>query len=423
MFRGLRHRNYRLFFIGQTLSLIGTWMEQTAMSWLVFQLTGSSLWLGTVAFVGQLPMFILSPYAGVITDRLDKRKMLIFVQILFALAAGTLTVLVLAHLIKPWHLLVLGAFVGTVAAFDMPGRQTLVIQLVEDRADLSNAIALNSAQFNLARLIGPPLAGLTMAKGGAGVCFLINTISFIAVIIGMFMMRLRPHEAPARERHVWRELKEGAQYCWANVPIRALLGLMMVMSFVAGSQGVLLPVIATRLGGREKLFGILLGGEVLFGILLGAAGIGAMFSALKLAQRRSVFGITHWLLTATFLSATAILCLGWSTRVWLSFPILVVIGGAGMMHFGATNTLIQSIVDDHVRGRIMAFYTMSFVGTMPLGSLCAGALEPHIGLPWVLTGASVLGFIAVYVFYRSLPAVRAALRPVYEAKGIVRDPA
>lgn len=411
MFRALRYRNYRLFFIGQTLSLIGTWMEGLAMSWLVYRLTGSAAWLGTITFASQIPMFIASPFAGVATDKVDKRKMLLITQTLFALAAGALATLVLTHLIMPWHLLVLGVFVGCVSAYDMPTRQALVIQLVEDREDLSNAIALNSAQFNLARLIGPALAGVAIGLVGEGGCFLINTISFVAVIGSLLMMRLTPHITPTDQPAAWQRLREGATYAWHNVPIRALLILMTVLSFVSGCYMVLMTVYAKD---------VYHGDEHTLSYLSIAVAVGAMVSALSLAHRSSVLGLAAWIAWSAGLLSLMIGVLGLTTNVWQGLPVLAFIGLGGMMQMGATNTVIQTIAEDHMRGRVMSFYAMSFVGTMPIGSLVAGALTPHIGPGWVLIGAGCIGVVTVYAFYRLLPAVRRAMRPMYESKGILQ---
>ncbi len=411
MFSALQYRNYRLFFIGQTLSLIGTWMEGLAMSWLVYRITGSELWLGTVTFASQIPMFLASPYAGVVSDRLDKRKLLLATQGLFALAAGALAALVLTKTIQPWHLLVLGVFVGCVSAFDMPARQALVIKLVDDRKHLANAIAMNSTQFNVARLIGPPIAAATIASVGEGICFLINTISFLAVIGGLLQIKLAPEQNPPERKRVWHALKEGATYAWHNVPIRALLVLMMMVSFASGAYGVLLVVFAKDLyhGDAHTL-----------GILSGAIGAGALISALYLAYRQSVLGLPFVIACASGLFSLSMALFGLTHNVWSGLPFLVVMGVGGMLHMGATNTVIQTLVDDHVRGRVMSFYAMSFVGTMPLGSLVAGILSPQIGASWVMTGAGVIGLLAVFAYYRALPTIRSAMRPVYESKGILQ---
>jgi len=411
MFRALKYRNYRLFFTGQTLSLIGSWMEQLAMSWLVYRITGSPAWLGTVAFASQIPMFLISPFAGVAVDRYDKRRMLLTTQILYTLASATLATLVLGHWIQPWQLLILGVFLGCVSAFDMPVRQALVVQLVEDRENLSNAIALNSAVFNLARLIGPALAGVAIGLVGEGGCFVINSISFLAVIIGILMMRLEKHVSDEQPQRAWSRMKEGARYAWNNIPIRSLLILMAAVSFVSGAYSVLITVYAKD---------IYHGDEHTLSYLSVSVGVGALVASLALARRDSVIGLSRWILYSAALMSVSLAIWGFTRNVWQGLPILAVNGFAAILQMGSTNTMLQTIAEDQMRGRVMSFYTMSFVGTMPIGSLVAGTLATHVGTQWVLLVAGVIGLISAYFFYRSLPAIRAVLRPVYEAKGILR---
>lgn len=414
MFRALRYRNYRLFFIGQTLSLIGTWMEGLAMSWLVYRITGSAAWLGTVSFAGQIPMFLASPYAGVMVERLDKRKLLLWTQVLFALTAGALAVLTLGGWIHPWHLVVLGIVNGTISAFDMPARQALVVRLVDNREDLANAIALNSTQFNLARLIGPPLAGIAIGVVGEGGCFAINTASFLAVIVSIAMMQIVPDAPLDGKSHWWHQLKEGASYAWGNLPIRAMLLLMAAVSFISGAYMVLVTVYAKTVYG---------GNELTLSFLTDAVAVGALTSALSLARRKSVRGLLSWISRSSGLMLLGVILFGLTRSVWEGLPALALVGFGAMMHMGATNTLIQTIAEDRVRGRIMSLYAMSFVGTMPIGSLVAGWLTPHIGPMWVLVGGGAIGLISVLVFYRSLSGIRDVLRPVYQAKGIIEPAA
>ncbi len=421
-FRALRFRNYKLFFIGQTLSLIGSWMETVAMSWLVYRITGSEVLLGTVAFCSQFPMFCVSPFAGVITDRLDRRKLLMITQILYAITSAVLAVLILTGYIQVWHIVCTSIVVGTIGAFDMPARQAFVPEIVEQREYLSNAIALNSTQFNIARLLGPAVAGLAINKLGEGWCFAINAASFLAVIGALGMMKVEPRHHNLLEGKVWAQLKEGARYCLHSTPIRALLQLMAIMSLVAGAYSVLLPVFAKE---------VYHGDSQTLGILYSAVAVGALVAALRLAARQSVVGLGRWIVLSSLTFAVFVAFFGISPNIYIGVACLVVMGFGTMTHMGSTNTLIQTIVQDHMRGRIMAFYAMSFVGTMPIGSFLAGLSSEQIGRAFAGSGdkfigpqatmviASVIGLIAVALFYRSLPEFRRVLRPIYEEKGLL----
>lgn len=409
-FRAFRSYNYRLFFVGQVLSLIGSWMDSLAMSWLVYRLTGSEILLGTVGFCSQIPMFLMSPYAGIVSDRIDRRRILLTTQSLSAVQAMVLAILVLTGSIKVWHIIVLSIFVGLVNAFDNPARQALVPDLVEDRTDLSNAIALNSTQFNIARLIGPAVGGFTIAAVGEGWCFFINAISFLAVIGALAMMRLKRHEAPKSTVGPIAQIREGAVYVWKLHPIRILLMLMATASLVAGAYGVLLPVYAKDVyhGNSETL-----------GWMYAAVGVGALVAATMLASRRSVVGLGRWVVIASMVFGISLAAFGFTRSMWTGLPVLAVLGFGMMKHFGSTNTLIQTIVEDRMRGRVMAFYMMAFVGTMPIGSLLGGLLSAQIGPAYTLLLGGLIALGGSVSFYRSLPEFRRILRPIYEKKGIL----
>jgi MFS family permease len=411
MFRALRSRNYRLFFVGQTLSLIGTWMQGLAMSWLVYRMTGSAFLLGTVTFAQQIPMFLVSPVAGVFTDRVDRRKLLILTQSLQAAQALVLSVLVLAHVVQVWEVMALSVFVGVVNAFDTPGRQAFVIEMVDSREMLPNAIALNSTQFNIARLIGPAVAGLTIRFTGEGLCFLINAISFLAVIVSLSMIRVSPRAPRSESQQAWEDFIEGARYVWAHQAIRSLLLLLAAVSFVSGSYQVLLPVYAKT---------IYRGDSATLGWLYAAVGAGALVSAVLLASRKSVVGLGRWIVGASATFSIGLGVFGLTSNVWLGFLVLSFVGFGAMLHMGSTNTLIQTVVEDRMRGRVMAFYAMSFVGTMPMGSLITGAVSQSIGPIVTLVGSGVLGVFATFMFYRSLPELRKTLRAIYVSKGIMQ---
>lgn len=409
-FRALRSRNYRLFFGGQTLSLIGTWMESIAMSWLVYRLTGSELLLGTVAFSSQIPMFFVSPFAGLVSDRYDRRKILITTQIVFAILSAILAGLVLTNLIQVWEIIVLSVAVGVTSAFDNPARQALVPDLVEDREDLANAIALNSTQFNIARLIGPAIAGFTISVVGEGICFAINAASFLAVIGALTAMRTHWTPPETAQEGPIHKLREGARYVLHFHPVRVLLMLIALASLVSGMNQVLLPVFAKE---------IYHGTSVTFSLLSTAIAIGALASATLLAARSTIVGLGRWILIASATFAVSVALFGFTRSIYAGFPILIVMGLGMMMHMGATNTLIQSIVEDEMRGRVMAFYTMSFIGTMPIGSLLGGFLSSHFGPTATLLVGGITGLVGAAMFYRSLPEFRSVLKPIYEEKGIL----
>ncbi|HWA84188.1 MAG TPA: MFS transporter [Fimbriimonadaceae bacterium] len=410
-FRALAYRNYRLFFGGQTLSLIGSWMETIAMSWLVYRLTGSSLLLGTVAFCSQIPAFVMSPFAGITVDRHDRRNMLLVTQSLMAVEAFILAALTLTKVVQPWHIVCTSIFVGIVAAFDMPARQAFVSQMVEDKKVLGNAIALNSAQFNLARLVGPAIAGVTVAAVGEGYCFLINGISFAAVLGALLAMRFPARVVQENKENPIDRVKAGAAYAWNHKPISYLLMLMAVTSLVAGAYGVMLPVLTKLVYHR---------GSDIFGLLYSASAIGALGAGWMLAVRRNVLGLTRWIFYSSAIFNLGLIGLAFSPQLWMALCWLVVIGFGSMKHMGATNTLIQTVVDDHVRGRVMAFYMMSFVGTMPFGSLIGGALAEHIGPKWTLLAAATIGLSGCTLYNALLPNMRRILRPIYEDLGILQ---
>lgn len=410
-FRALKSRNYRLFFVGQTLSLIGTWMQSVAMQWLVYRITGSVLLLGVVTFWQQIPMFVMSPIAGTFTDRLDRRKLLIATQSLQACQALVLSLLVFARVVQVWEILGLSLFVGVVNSFDTPGRQAFVIEMVEKREDLQNAIALNSTQFNIARLIGPAIGGWVISLTGEGFCFLLNAVSFLAVILGLILIRVPPRAPHVEAAQPWSELIEGTRYVLGHRPILALLLLLAVVSLASGCYNVLLPAIAKT---------VYHGDARTLGWLFGAVGAGALCAAILLASKRNVLGLMRWIVAA---SATFSLCqalFGLAPVFWVGCLTLVGVGFGAMLHMGSTNTLIQTMVDDRMRGRVMAFYAMSFVGTMPVGSLITGWMARQAGTTWTLIAFGGLGLLASMAFMSYIPELRRHVHPIYVSKGILQ---
>jgi len=385
-------------------------MQTVAMSWLVYRLTGSKVMLGTVALSSQIPMFFTAPYAGVITDRLDRQKILVVTQVLSLVQAAILSALVLAHAIQAWHVIVLSAFIGIVNAFDMPTRQAFVPGLVEDRKDLSNVIALNSTQFNLARLIGPVVAGLAIQIVGEGMCFLLNAVSFLAVIWALVLIRLPKHRPLVSAANPVSEMVAGARYAWQLQPIRALLGLMTVISFSSGSlQQVFMPVYAKE---------VYHGNSGTLGTMYATVAVGALIAAYMLARRTSVRGLGRWIIIAASITSISLGVFGFTSNIWFGLPVLVFMGFGMMKHMGSTNTMLQTIVDDHMRGRVMSFYAMAMVGSMPIGSFVSGLLAAWIGSAETLLVFSLISIAATLWFLRSFPRFRRELGPIYERKGV-----
>jgi MFS family permease len=408
--RALRHRNFRLFFAGQSISLIGTWMTRIATSWLVYRLTGSAMLLGTVSFMGQIPTFLLAPFAGVWVDRLNRRKVLVWTQALSAVQSLALAALTLAHVITvPW-ILGLAVMQGMINAFDMPGRQAFMVQMVEDRADLGNAIAINSSMVNMARLIGPSLAGLVIAASSEGWCFLIDGISYFAVIASLLMMQI--HVAPGRRKitSTFTELKEGWTYVSGFLPIRTILLLFCLVSLMGMPFVVLMPIFAVK---------VLHGGPNTLGFLMGAMGVGALVSAISLAARKTVRGLIRMIPIAAAVFGVGLIGFGLSHTYWLSM-LTVFVAGAGMMQgMAASNTIIQTLVSEDIRGRVMSYYTMAFVGMAPFGSLLAGSMATAIGAPITVLVNGAVVILGAAWFASRYPAVREVVRPIYQEMGIL----
>ncbi|HVA99324.1 MAG TPA: MFS transporter [Bacteroidia bacterium] len=396
MFRALKHKNYRLFFAGQTISLIGTWMQQIAMNWLVYRLTNSVFLLGTVGFATQMSTFVLAPFAGVYTDRWNRHKILITTQSLSLLQALIFTILIFTHTIAVWHIFVLAVFLGFVNAFDIPARQAFLVQMIDDRKDLPNAIALNSSVFNAARLVGPAVAGILIALLGEGFCFLLNSVSYVAVIIALLMMKNFQPQGKANSKKVWEHLREGFSYAFHLPTVRNILILLAIISLFGMPYSVLMPVFA------KKIF---LGGAHTYGFLTGATGIGALIAAFFLAARKDAIGLGKILFIGSLIFGTSILLFSLSHNLVLSLFILVAIGFGQIVQMASGNTIIQTQVDDSMRGRIMSIYTMAFRGFMPLGCLLAGTLATLIGAPYTLFLGSTVCIFAGLLLRKKLTAI------------------
>ncbi|WP_202923807.1 MFS transporter [Pontibacter fetidus] len=410
MFRALRYRNYRLFFIGQGISLIGTWMQQIALSWLVYRLTDSVFLLGAVTFSSQIPSFILSPFAGVLADKFERRKVLVVTQALSMVQASTLAALVLTQTIEIWHILTLSVILGIINAFDIATRQAFVVQMVERREDLSNGIALNSSLFNMARLIGPSIAGLLIAVVGEGMCILINAVSYIAVIASLLLMRLRPFEREKKEHKVWKSLQEGFTYSYNFAPIKALILIVGLLSLFGMPFSVLLPVFA-----RD----ILHGGANTLGFLMGASGVGSLAGALFLAQRKSVIGLGKVIIYTMLLFSVALIAFSFSKTLYISLLLMLFTGFGMIVSMASCNTLLQTIVDEDKRGRVMSLYATAFMGMAPIGSMLAGAVAEMIGVNYTLAACGLLCAISIVPFALNLSRLRQMVEPIYQRLGIV----
>jgi MFS family permease len=413
MLRALAYRNYRLFFGGQVVSLVGTWITTTATNWLVYRLTGSALLLGVVGFAGQFPAFLLGPFAGIVVDRWDRHRLLVVTQTVSMLQSFALAVLTLTGRITVEWIVVLSIVQGVVNAFDMPGRQAFMLTMIENREDLGNAIALNSSMVNVARLIGPSVAGVVIALTNEGWCFLIDGFSYLAVIVALLMMVLpRVSLAGTGRPPAVQQFKEGFQYAFGFHPIRSIIILLAVVSLVGVPYSVLMPVFATV---------VFHGGPHTLGFLMTASGCGALVGALWLAGRRTVLGLGRIIAGATVLFGAGLIAFSFVRVMWLAVPCLAIAGFGFIVQMAASNTVIQTIVDDEKRGRVMSFYMMAFLGTAPFGSLIAGSLSSRIGAPHTLLVGGLCCLAAGGWFASELPAIRAAIRPVYRRLGILPE--
>ncbi|MBX7255232.1 MAG: MFS transporter [Candidatus Hydrogenedentes bacterium] len=411
--RALRYRDFRLFFVGQTISLVGTWMQIIAMSWLVYRLTNSPFMLGLVGFCGQIPSMFVAPFAGVLADRWERRKILVATQTLSMIQALAIASLVLTGWISVWQLIPLSVFLGCINAFDIPARQSLFVEMVEDRNDLGNAIALNSSMVNGARLIGPSVAGILIAIVGEGVCFLINGISFLAVIGALLAMRPSPRRHVTEHPPVLASLKEGFTYAFGFSPVRSVLLLLALVSVVGVPYSVLMPIFAEK---------ILHGGPHTLGFLMGTAGFGALAGAIYLASRPTVHGLGRILVMAVTLFGVGLVAFSFSTNVWVSMLLLLTTGFGMLIGLAGCNTILQTIVDDDKRGRIMSFYTMAFMGMTPWGNLLAGGLASRFGAPLTVRMGGIACILGALIFATRLPRIRELVRPIYASKNILPTP-
>lgn len=399
-FRSLRYRNYRLFFGGQSLSLVGTWIQRIAMPWLVYSLTDSVVLLGIVGFASQIPAFLLTSFAGVLADRWNRYRLLIITQVLAMVQALVLALLYYLDVLEVWHIIGLSIMLGCINAFDIPTRQSFVVEMVDDRKDLGNAIALNSSMVHAARLIGPSVAGIIITIANEGMCFLVNGLSFLLVILSLLRMRIKPRTREKSSKRVMHELKEGFVYTFSHAPIKSVILLLALVSLTGMPYTVLMPVFA-----RE----ILHGGPHTYGFLMGASGLGAFSGAIFLASRRSAPGLGKLLTVAAGIFGTGLVLFSFSHVISLSLLMMVVIGLGMMLQMASSNTILQTLVDDDKRGRVMSFYAMAFMGMTPFGSLLAGSLADVFGAPVTLAAGGILCVAGAIFFARRLSGVEKML--------------
>ena len=411
--RALRHKNFRLYFGGQGISVIGTWVQRIALTWLVYRLTNSAFLLGVVGFSGQIPLLIVTPFAGVLADRLNKHKILLYTQGLSMLQAFILAALVLTNTIQVWEIILLSIILGIFDALDMPTRQSFMVEMIgNNHNDLGNAIAMNSSMVNGARLIGPAVAGILISTFGEGWCFLLNAISYIAVLYSLLSMKLKHKPVSLKKKETFRELKEGYKYAFGFKPIKSILLLLAVVSFMGTPIRILAPVFVKN---------ILHGGADMFGFLMGASGLGAFTGAIFLMNRKSVLGLGRLIAYYTTAFGIGLIAFALSHNIWLSMIFMFVTGIGMMIQLAGSNTMLQTIVDDDKRGRVMSFYAMSFRGVAPFGSLLAGAAAGIIGAPLTLIIGGGFCLSSSLYFLKNLPDMRKLIRPIYKKMGIIPE--
>jgi MFS family permease len=410
IFSSLRSRNYRLYFIGQGVSLIGTWMQNIALSWLVYRLTGSVFLLGLIGFTSQIPTFILTPFTGVLTDRYNRLKIMTAAQVFFMLQALAMTLLVLLNLVEVWHIIVLSTVFGIISAFDAPARQSLVIDLIDDPKNLGNAIALNSALFNGARLIGPAIAGVTIAAVGEGICFLLNTISFFAVIIALLWIKIPAKQAMVQNTKFKKSFTEGLLYTFQSVPLRTLIIMLAILSLFGFPFMVLLPAYAKE---------ILHGSSDTLGFLMSAMGAGALMAAIYMASRKSVLGLGRIISVNTGILGLAVVLSSFSETIAVSLIALFFGGLSMILLLASINTMIQTMADEDKRGRVMSFYAMALMGTTPIGNLLAGSVASGIGIRYTLLIGGIIIVLTGILFQINRKSLRKYVFPIYQSKGIM----
>lgn len=409
--RALRYRNYRLFFVGQSLSIIGNWVQQIAMAWLVYRLTGSAWLLGVTGFAGQIAILVFAPFGGLWADRFNKYRLLLYTQALSALPPLALALLTYADMVEVWHIIVMALVLGIINAIDTPIRLAFTTEMVTAREDLPSAIAMNALMQSAGRMIGPTVAGLLLAASTEAFCFVANTLSKIVIVAMVLAMTIKPHPGSGTASSLWQQLAEGARYAWELIPVRWLLPMVATISFMVTPYQTLMPIFAAEVYG---------GGPGTLGFLIGAAGCGGVIGMLALASRRGVRGLTRWITGASLCAGLGTLVFALSPWLPLSLAALAVTGFGIVVNGMAVSTMIQTIVDDRMRGRIMGIFSVAFLGMYPLGSLAGGALASVIGAPATLAIGGGICTAAALLLWRRMPALRTHLRPIYQRLNIIQ---
>jgi MFS family permease len=410
--RAFRHRNFRLFFYGQSLGVIGYWVQQIAMSWLVYRLTGSALLLGATAFAGQIAVLVLAPFGGLWADRVDRRKLLIVTQAAAAVPAFALAMLAWLDVVAVWHVIVLALVLGVVIAIDAPIRQSFLPEMVPATNDLPSAIAFNSGMYNVGRMIGPAIAGVLIIATSEALCFLVNGITKIVALLPFLMMVTNPRERLTEHIPIGRAFREGVAYAWNLVPVRVLLPVVALVSFMATPYQALMPIFAAE---------VFAGGPDMLGFLMGAAGLGGLVGIGLLAARRELRGMVRWVAAACFCAGAALTAFSYSTELALSVAMLMIAGTGIVVAVNGISTVTMTIVEDRMRGRVMSFYTMAFLGMYPVGGLVAGALASWVGAMHTLAIGGVCCMLCAVWLWTRLPGLRVHLRPIYVKLGVIAE--
>jgi MFS family permease len=410
--RAFNHRNFRLFFFGQSLGVIGYWVQQIAMSWLVYRLTGSALLLGATAFAGQIAVLVLAPFGGLWADRVERKKLLIVTQAAAAIPAFTLATLAWLDAVEVWHVIVMASLLGVVMAIDAPIRQSFLPDLVPDRQDLPSAIAFNSGMYNAARMIGPAIAGVLLAVSSEAFCFLVNGMTKLAALVPLIMMTIDTRGRATAHATIWKGFKDGAAYAWNLMPVRLLLPVVALVSFAATPYQALMPIFAAE---------VFAGGADTMGYLIGAAGLGGVAGIISLAARKDLRGLLTWVVGACFSAGAALAVFAYSNEFALSIAMMVIVGAGIVVTVNGISTITMTIVEDGMRGRFMGFYSMAFLGMYPVGSLASGALASWSGAAHTLAlgGASCV-LCALWLWPR-LPRLRQHIRPIYVRLGLISE--
>lgn len=411
-FRVFKNKEYSLYFGGQLVSQVGTWMQQIALSWLTYKLTNSAFLLAIVGVSSQLPSLLVMPFAGVVSDRFNRHRIIVATQAAAMLQAGTLAYLTLTHQLQVWHLITLGIVMGVINAFDMPVRSAFVIEMVKNKRDMPAAIAMNSSLMNVSRLLGPALAGFLVAAVGEGICFLLNAVSYVAVITALMFIRgnFEPRQLQSNKGAL-DQLKEGFVYASRIAPIRAPILLMALFGFGGMAYAMLLPVFVKSIGGDANTLGY----------LSSASAVGSIVGTAFLATRKSVIGLGKLALMSSFAYALALFAFGFAHNIWFALPVLAILGATMMLQMGCCNTILQAVVDDDKRGRVMSLFTMAFMGTVPLGSLVAGGLANHFGFSNMLFCCAGYCLAVSFLFLKHIPKLKRETRPIYIERGLLES--